>query len=464
MLTKTESATSPKPRTHESLTDHHISGMRSAFEKDPSYRLMQNVVAQHDVNDVALDRTIVTGAEHTFSHVLDDWSTTHQGQSGRCWLFAGLNLLRVDAMKAMNVKDFEFSQSYLMFWDKLERANYLLESFIDTVDRPLSNRTVAWLLHDPLPDAGQWDMFVNLVTKHGVVPKITMPETESSMNTARMNSILYYHLRQGAVRIRSLHSSRASAEAMWAVKHDALKIIYRILCIHLGTPPEHFMWQWTDKEGRFHRNGETTPLEFARTYVGSNTESSICLVHDPRETSPTGRTFTIDHLGNVVGGRPVKYLNVDIDLMKQVTLNLLSDGKPVWMGCDTEKQSHTKLGLWDARLFDYPRVYGIDFSLTKAQRLDYHQTQMTHAMLFTGVDVVGDTPRRWRVENSVGDEGGDKGFFLMNDSWFDEYVFEIAVDRDCVPDELRPALDLEPIVLPPWDPMGALARGSASPR
>lgn len=447
-----------KEREHAALADRHISDMRSAFEANPAHRLMQNAIVQHDVNDVALDRAVVTDADHTFSHVLDDWPPTHQGKSGRCWLFAGLNLLRVDTMKALNVKEFEFSQNYAMFWDKLERANFLLESIIDTADWPLNDRTVAWLLDDPLPDAGQWDMFVSLIRKHGVVPKTMMPETESSMNTGRMNSILYYHLRQTAASLRSLHSDGASDEAMFSTKHDALSVIYRILCIHLGTPPERFQWQWIDRDGRFHRDGETTPLEFAQRYVSTPADDFVCLVHDPRETSPLGKTFTIDYLGNVVGAGSVRYLNVDIDLMKQVTLNLLLDGKPVWMGCDTGKQSHPKLGLWDAGLFDYPRVYGSDFSLTKAQRLDYHQTQMTHAMLFTGVDVVDDMARRWRVENSYGDEGGDKGFFLMNDSWFDEYMFEIAVPRNYVPAELQAALDLEPIVLPPWDPMGALAR------
>ena len=458
MATKTVPKTASRTRTAGELTRRQIAGMRSDFEGNPAYGLVQNAVVQHDVNDVALDRTVVTGATHTFSHVLDDWSTTHQGMSGRCWLFAGLNLLRVDTMKTMNVEQFEFSQSYLMFCDKLERANFLLESIIETADRPLGDRTVGWLLDDPLPDAGQWDMFVSLIGKHGVVPKAAMPETESSMNTARMNSILYYHLRQAAAKLRDLHAAGASAETVNAAKEDVLKVIYRVLCIHLGTPPERFQWQWTDRDGEFHRDDETTPLEFAGRYVATPLDDHVCIVHDPRETSPFGRTFTIDYLGSVVGGGPVRYLNVDIELMKQVTLNLLLDGKPVWMGCDTGKQNHRKLGVWDAGLFDYSRVYDADFSLSKAQRLDYHQTQMTHAMLFTGVDVVDGAPRRWRVENSYGAEVGDKGFFLMNDSWFEEYMFEIAAPRSYVPAELQAALELEPIVLPPWDPMGALAR------
>ncbi len=170
-----------------------------------------------------------------------------------------------------------------------------------------------------------------------------------------------------------------------------------------------------------------------------------------------GRTFTIDFLGNVVGGSSVTYLNVDIDVMKDATQRLLLDGKAVWMGCDVGKQYHGDIGVWDANLYDYPGVYDAEFSLDKAGRLDYHQTQMTHAMLFTGVDVVNGRPRRWRVENSWGDEAGRKGFFVMNDSWFDEHMFEIAARKSLLPEDLQKAVDLEPIALPPWDPMGSLA-------
>ncbi len=83
---------------------------------------------------------------------------------------------------------------------------------------------------------------------------------------------------------------------------------------------------------------------------------------------------------------------------------------------------------------------------------------MTHAMLFTGVDAVDEKPRRWRVENSWGENVGKKGFYVMNDSWFDEHVFEIAARKSALPADLQAAADLEPIVLPPWDPMGSMAR------
>ena len=434
-----------------------LADFQQAFEAQPAHQLMQNVVTQHDVNDVALNRTIVTEAANSFSTVLDDWGVTNQARSGRCWMFAGLNLFRAETRNLLNVKQFEFSQSYLMFWDKMERANYVLEAVIETADRPVDDRVVSWLLSQPLGDGGQWDMFVSLVRKHGVVPKTVMPETESSANSMRMNSGLNYQVRQGARNIRRIYSDEGGTEAMREAKQETLRSIYRILCIHLGNPPATFDWQWKDKDGEFHRDGAMTPLEFAEQYISTPMEEYVCIVHDPREANPPGRTYTVQYLGNVVDGTRIKYLNVDIDLMKDIAMRMLQDGTPVWMGCDTGKQMHRDKGLWDADLFDYASVYNAEFSMDKEARLEYHQTAMTHAMLFTGVDVVDGKPRRWRVENSWDDKVGDKGFFLMNDSWFAEYMFEIAAPKSYLPEDLQKALDLEPVVLPPWDPMGSLA-------
>jgi bleomycin hydrolase len=139
-------------------------------------------------------------------------------------------------------------------------------------------------------------------------------------------------------------------------------------------------------------------------------------------------------------------------------MDTLLDGEPVWFGCDTGQMANGHLGVWDARLYDYDAVYDTETTLTKSDRLLHHASLMTHAMLFTGVDVVDGVARRWRVENSWGDTRADKGFWTMNDNWFAEHVFEVAVRRDRLPDDLQAALDEDPIVLPAWDPMGALAR------
>ena len=432
--------------------------LRKDFAASPAYRLAQNAVTRVTVDDVAISREIINGTGHSWSVLLDDWKVTNQERSGRCWLFAGLNLLRVGAMHKMGLKEFEFSQNYAMFWDKIERANYFLEAVIETAGRELGDRTIAFLLQSAAEDGGQWNMFAALVGKHGLVPKSVMPETQSSSNTGRMNGILRSQLRQGARAVRAAYAA-GGAEAARAEKAGILRIIYRVLCIHLGTPPERFDWQWTDKDREFHRDGLLTPQEFAARYVELPVADYVCLVHDPRATSPQGRTFTVEYLGNVIGAPPVTYLNVDVPLLKRLAAASLSAGEPVWFGCDVGKMMSNDYGIWDAALYDLPSVYDTPFDLDKAARLEYGESQMTHAMLFTGVDLGEDgAARRWRVENSWGSDTGRDGFYTMNDSWFDEYVFEIAARRSALPPELQAALDTEPIVLPAWDPMGALAR------
>src|SRR5215475_15439685 len=229
------------------LAAAELERLRKDFSANPAYRLAQNAVTQVAVDDVAINREIVNGTDHFMSTLLDDWKVTNQERSGRCWLFAGLNLLRVGAMKKMGLKEFEFSQNYAMFWDKIERANYLLEAVIETAERDIDDRTVAHLLEAAAEDGGQWNMFVAIVNKHGLVPKSYMPETQSSSDTGRMNSILRSQLRQGARAVRAAFA-RDGVDAARQEKSDVLKVIYRILCIHLCTPPERFDWQWTDKD------------------------------------------------------------------------------------------------------------------------------------------------------------------------------------------------------------------------
>ena len=450
-----------------SVTDHPgalqndmVRQFDAMFRTDRAARIAQNAVTQTTLDDVAMDRSILNSIDASFSHKLDDWKVTNQKKTGRCWMFAALNLFRVSAMKTMKLKDFEFSQNWTLFWDKFERANWFLEAMINLADRPADDRTVAFLVSGPIDDGGQWNMFVNLVKRHGLVPKTVMPETASSSATRSLNRILVHLLRQGAKTLRDMHASGTSIDGLRDAKEDILAAVHRVLCIHLGSPPVEFEWQWNDDEGNFHRDGTMTPQQFAQKYVDIELDDYVCLVHDPRPTSPFGRTFTVQHLGNVVGGAPVVYLNIELPLMKQIASKVIQGGEPVWFGCDVGPQMRRDLGMWHAHLFDYEGVHGIDFTMSKADRLEYGQTAMTHAMLFTGVDMVDGNPRRWRVENSWGEDSGRKGFYTMNDSWFDEYMFEIAAHKKHLPLELASALGDDPIELAPWDPMGALARSS----
>ena len=437
------------------ITKKQIESMRAEFDGDPSAKVAQNAVTGNNVASVSLRRDLVQEVDFTFSTKLDNWKATNQKSSGRCWLFATLNLFRPGTMKKMNVNEFEFSQAHIHFWDKFERSNHFLEAIIETSDRAVDDRTIHFLLSDPIGDGGQWNMAMNLIRKHGLVPKSAYPESNSSSSTRWMNSILKDILRSTASEIREIIGSGGTAEDARAHKESRMKDIWRVLCIHLGTPPDSFDWQWRDKDKEFHRRGKMTPQEFAGEFVDIDWEDYVCIVNDPR--NEYYQTYTVEYLQNVAGGPPVVYLNVPSDEMKSITQKILEDGLPVWMGCDVGKQMDRKRGLWDANLFETNELYGVNYGMDKADRLRYGQTMMTHAMLFTGVDVVDGKPRRWRVENSWGDDSGEKGFYTMNDNWYDEHMFEIATSRKYLSKKMLDGLETEPRVLDAWDPMGSLA-------
>lgn len=452
-------ASVPLTSTSGEISDADLATFQREFESDPRYRQSMNAVCTTTVTAVALDRRRAAQIDLSFSHHLPENPATSQKGSGRCWMFAALNTFRSKAQLSMNLPEgFELSQNYTMFWDKLEKSNYFLESILATLDEPVGSRLVDWLMMAPIGDGGQWDMFVNLTNKYGVVPKSVMPETESSSSTAQMNFQVTGKLRDYACLLRRAASEGTSLEGLKDMKKGYMAEVYRMLCIHLGEPPSAFDWQWRDKEKQFHRAGRMTPQEFYAKYVGFDLNDMVCLIHDPRPGHDFNHVFTVKFLGNVVGGRPTEYLNTDMDTIKQAAIKQIQAGDSVWFGCDVGKYLDRDLGVMDVDLFDYQLVYGTSHVMSKAERLQYGHSLMTHAMVFTGVDLDDDgKPRKWRVENSWSDKPGDKGFFQMSDRWFDEFMYEVVVHKNHVPGDVLKALDTAPRELDPWDPMGSLA-------
>ncbi len=438
------------------LDDSALRKLDDDFARGDAHRLAMNAVTTSGIANVARNYDRSRLLQRRFSVTVDNGEVTNQNRSGRCWLFSSLNVARFVAKRALNLKEFEFSQNYAMYFDKLERINYFLQDVAELVRKgePVDSRLMQHLLADVMGDGGQWTMALNVYRKYGVVPKDLFPETESSKNTGEMN-----------IQLRSmLHTAVAHMVADPAHVADVvdtyLEAGHRMLTIHLGEPPKSFDWEWTDKDDVFHRVGEITPVEFWKRYVDAGLEDYVCLVDDPRREHPKGKKIGIEHLGNVVGGEATEYLNVPNDFMKECARKILAqDGIPVWFGCDCHPMMDRENGAWASDLFEYGRVYDVDFDLDKEDRVRFGDSAMNHAMALVGVDVADDgvSTRRWRVENSWGDKVADKGYFTMSDDWFSEYVYEVAVPKSMLPEAYRKALDEPAIMLPAWDPMGALA-------
>jgi bleomycin hydrolase len=431
--------------------------MREGFLADVEGRLRMNGATKSGIDGISMSYGAPVRTPNVFSDEIKTGEITAQKSSGRCWLFAATNVMRLEVMKKCELETFELSQAYLFFWDKLEKANFFLESILDTLGEEQGSRLLSWLLAAPFGDGGQWDMVVALVEKYGVVPKSAMPESFSSSNSGRMNKFLTLKAREFAKELRDAHRAGKSRGWLEERKSEMLGTFHRMLCICLGVPPERFDFECRGKEGNFTRAEGVTPLEFYEKFVAKKLGDYVSLINSPTADKPFYSTFTVSYLGNVVGGRPIRYLNLPSESLKRAAAAQLGDGEAVWFGCDVGQMMDRELGLMDMGAYDVEGLFGTEFGLDKAARLDYGESLMTHAMVLTGMNVAGGAPNRWKVENSWGDKSGEKGWFRMSDEWFGEYVYQVVVDRKYLAGDELEALKKEPIALNPWDPMGSLA-------
>lgn len=441
------------------LSIDKINEYEADFLKDKSNLVRMNAGSYNPLNKVVVDINRLKDEPFNFNNDIKNGEITNQKASGRCWMFASMNVMRNILMKKLNLENFEFSQSYTLFCDKLERANYYLEAMTQKAKDPIDDREVQYLMSEVLGDGGQWDMFVNLVKKYGLVPKYAYPESTSSSNTRELNKYLVKVLHKYTVDIRKAVGEGKSKKEISAIKEEALQGVYNVLTATLGRLPEKFDFIAYDKDNKLIEDKNLNPQKFFEKYVEMEIDDYVSLINAPTEDKPFGKTYTIKYLGNVIEGKEVKHLNLAIEDLKAAVLAQLKDGMPVWFGCDVGKDSFSEDGraMLDTKISNYDELFGMDLQLSKADALDYYQSQMTHAMTFTGVEVKDGKSLRFKVENSWGDKFGYKGHYTMTDDWFDKYVYQAVVNKKYLSKDMQKAYDKDPVVLKPWDPMGSLA-------
>lgn len=428
------------------------------YESSKLLRAMTNALAKNSVDTIAFVPFASRDTRFKFSIDIPTMEVTDQKQSGRCWIFSGLNVLREIIGKKYDIEQFELSQNYIAFWDKFEKINFFLEAMIDLADRPADDRTLTYLLSTGIQDGGQWDMLVSVIRKYGLVPKDAMDETYQSSHTRAMNGLIDTKLKQYASILRGAHTQGKDRAALEAEKQKMLTEMYGFLCACFGQPPKTFDFEYVDRKKNYVNHRNLTPLQFYREYLGDILTDSVSIIHSPTKDKPFNHTYTVDYLGNVVGGTEIHYLNLELSEFKKLVLAQLSDRQVVWFGSDVGKYGDRDAGVWDDRAFDYATAFGMDFGLTKEDALDYRQSAMNHAMVITGVNLdENGSPTKWKIENSWSDGKGLKGYYVMSDSWFDKYVYQAVIEKKYLNETQRKALASEPIRLYPWDPMGSLA-------
>ena len=431
-----------------------IKSFKNKFLRNNKNTASRNALIKNDLANVALNWENFSQINHNFSNLIKkELPATNQKASGRCWGFAGLNLIRLQVVDRLDLNTFEFSQNYFMFWDKLEKANYFLENIIKSRNESYESRLITHLLKAPVQDGGQWDMFVNLIDKYGAVPKDVMPETNHSSKSGAMNYILTHKLREFASILR-----KKPAKNSEKLKKDMMETIYNLLAMFLGQPPDVINWSTRNKDNKHIVISDMTPIDFLKKYGDINIKDKVCLIHAPMNNKKFNTMYTVEYLGNVVEGKIIKYLNTDIKELKNSAMNSIKNNEAVWFGCDVGKRFSRDMGVLDMGIYDYENVFQTSFNMNKQTRLEYGDSEMTHAMLLTGVDIKKRNSTKWKIENSWGTKSGNQGYMMMTDEWFDEYTYEVVIDKKYLNKKLLKYLDMEPVALAPWDPMGALAR------
>lgn len=441
------------------ITNQQIKDFRTATD-DKHNNIIRRAVTKNGIHSASFDQEIANINTPIFSIDLDTGKVANQKQSGRCWMFAALNTMRHDIKDRFHISDeFQLSQSYTLFWDKFEKANYFYENVLKTATEPLDSRRVAFLLTTPQQDGGQWDMIVSIIEKYGLVPQSIYPESKASSATAELNNTLNTLLRHDATVLRGLVAQQASKDKISNARNEMLANVYRLLSLTLGEPPVQFDFEYRDELHNFHVERQLTPQDYYQKFVSWDLDEYISVINAPTADKPFDATYNVNMLGNVVGGRDVKHLNVDINKMKAFAISQLKDGQSVWFGVDMGPQVDRESGLMASGIFASDDLFNVDSTMTKAQRLDYGESLMTHAMVLTGVDLdENDQPTKWKVENSWGEKVGKKGYFTMSDDWMSEYAYQIVVKKEYLSSELVNIYDnSKPTLLSPWDPMGALA-------
>lgn len=424
--------------------------LKTSVKMDASTKALINAITNNDVKKLVLNREIISKHNDIFNLKVKAEGITNQKSTGRCWMFAGLNTLRPVVIEKNGLKSFEFSEAYLFFWDKLEKANFFLESIINTRDRDIDDREIQALLSNPVPDGGWWNYFVTITNKYGLVPKNVMPENVNSSKSRMMNKTVNNLVRRFAAELRSLSKKGKSESDLRKRKAEMVKQVYRILVLHFGNPPDHFIWRFEDKDKNLVEKSYT-PLEFFHQAVGINLDDYITLVDYP--VHPYNEKYQINFCRNMPEAPDMTFINLDIDKLKSYALKALKAGDPVWFAADAGWQMDRDKGIMADGLYDYNSLFNLKGGISKAERVQYRISIPNHAMVFVGADIKDDKVLKWKVENSWGKDKGDSGYWSMYDNWFDKYVFVVIMHKKYLSETDLDILKKKAKKIPAWDPL-----------
>ena len=431
------------------ITKEMIAKFHDNYVSRGTAKVLERAIRKNGIKATSEDPAVSQRLHRVFSHEIKTGKVSNQKHSGRCWSFATLNTLRHQFALTHKVKDFELSQNYLFFWDRIERANKFFDNILATADRDLHDRLVDYYLKSAESDGGQWANAASIIEKYGVIPHYVMPDTFNTEDTTDSVRFLTYLMKKDALVLRRLVHEEAGNEEIQETRQRMMSDVYRACAYAFGEPPAKFDLEYRDDDHEYHRQADLTPLEFYQQYFKTDLHDYVVVTNAPDHAY--GKLYSLPSQDNVNGGIPIQFANVPFKKLQEVVINQLNHDETIWVGNDILQQMDRKRGLMDAKLYHREELLGIDFTMSKKERLETHQAEVTHAMTLTGYNLVDGQPDRWKIENSWGEKNGDQGYFVMSQDWFEQYTYEAVINKKYLTDEIKQIADQSPIKLAAWD-------------
>lgn len=472
------------------ITFKNLKRFSQKFNKKRTNKVFKNVNTKLNFNKIITKSDYIQNKKRVFKNIIDvKTGPTDQKGSGRCWLFAFLNVMRIFMIKKYNLEDFEFSQNYLFFYDKLEKANYFLNFIYDNKNKKLDDLKLVHMLDNLTNDGGQWNVFVNLINKYGIIPKSAMDDHYHSKNSYDLNDFFNDFLRKSAHKIRKSNINK------FKLINELLEECYKILVLFLGEPPQVINWDYyatkddsnktvkkKTKKNKENKNQQTkeakdyskkiykvveniSPLNFYKKFVPYDANNKVCLINYPCQDKKFYKLYNVELAFNLTGNKQQNFINVPIEVMIEAAKKSIDNSEAVWTGIDYGKYTASKEGFLDIDGFNYKDIFEFNNLMDKCDSLNYRQSYPNHAVILRGYNFEKGNTNGFLVENSHGNGINERNEFnenlYMSLKWFKQFVYMIVVDKKYVSSKELKVLKQKPIVMPYWSPFGSLLNGGS---